>query len=110
MVQCDKIRVNQVVSNIIYNSYKYAGTDIFVKSSIDDDTLTISITDKGGGVSKEELPLITEKYKRGTNAVGMQGAGLGLYISKELMENMQGSLDVANVDGGFRVSLGFKLA
>lgn len=109
MVQCDKIRVNQVVSNIIYNSYKYAGTDIFVKSSIDDDTLTISITDKGGGVPKEELPLITEKYKRGTNAVGMQGAGLGLYISKELMENMQGSLDVANVDGGFRVSLGFKL-
>lgn len=110
MVQCDKIRLNQVISNIIYNSYKYANTSIYVDSHIENDTLTVSISDKGGGVPNEELALITEKYKRGTNAVGMQGAGLGLYISKELMENMQGSLEVANVDGGFQVSLGFKLA
>lgn len=110
MVQCDKIRLNQVISNIIYNSYKYANTSIYVNSHIENDTLTVSISDKGGGVPNEELALITEKYKRGTNAVGMQGAGLGLYISKELMENMQGSLEVANVDGGFQVSLGFKLA
>lgn len=110
MVQCDKIRLNQVISNIIYNSYKYANTSIYVNSHIENDTLTVSISDKGGGVPNEELALITEKYKRGTNAIGMQGAGLGLYISKELMENMQGSLEVANVDGGFQVSLGFKLA
>ena len=110
MVQCDKIRLNQVISNIIYNSYKYANTSIYVDSHIENDTLTVSISDKGGGVPNEELALITEKYKRGTNAIGMQGAGLGLYISKELMENMQGSLEVANVDGGFQVSLGFKLA
>ena len=110
MILCDKIRVSQVVSNIIYNSYKYANTDIFVKGEVESDTLRVSITDKGGGVPTEELTLITEKYKRGSNAAGMQGAGLGLFISKELMENMQGGLEVANVDGGFRVSLEFKLA
>ena len=58
----------------------------------------------------EELNLITQQYKRGSNSEGKQGAGLGLFISRELMENMQGSLEVANADGGLKVSLSFKLA
>ena len=110
IVLCDHLRVTQVISNIIYNSYKYADTAIFVKGKIDMEYLFISFTDRGGGVSEEELNLITEKYKRGVNAEGKQGTGLGLYISKELMENMMGSLEVTNADGGFRVTLGFKLA
>ena len=110
IVLCDHLRVSQVISNIIYNSYKYANTAIYVKGKIDMEYLFISFTDRGGGVSEEELNLITEKYRRGANAEGKQGTGLGLYISKELMENMLGSLEVTNADGGFRVTLGFKLA
>ena len=110
IVLCDKVRIGQVFNNIIYNSYKYASTDIFVKGEIDTDTLTISFTDRGGGVSEEELTLITQKYKRGSNATNKQGAGLGLFIGKELMENMQGSLEITNADGGLRVSLSFQLA
>ena len=110
LIFCDHLRVSQVISNIIYNSYKYADTDIYISGKIDMDYLFLSITDRGGGVSVEELNLITQKYKRGANAEGKQGTGLGLFISKELMENMQGSLEVANADGGFRVTLGFKIA
>ncbi|MBR6403893.1 MAG: sensor histidine kinase [Eubacterium sp.] len=110
MVMCDKIRVGQIFSNIFYNSYKYADTDIYVDGETDTDSLCISITDRGGGVPSEELAMIVDKYKRGSNASDKQGAGLGLYISKELMEDMQGSLEVTNADGGFRVILSFKLA
>ncbi|MBO4592292.1 MAG: HAMP domain-containing histidine kinase [Eubacterium sp.] len=110
IVMCDKVRVGQIFSNIIYNSYKYADTDIYVEGVTDTDSLHISITDRGGGVPSEELNMITEKYKRGSNASEEQGAGLGLYISKELMEDMQGSLEVTNADGGFRVILSFRLA
>ena len=110
LILCDRLRVNQVISNIIFNSYKYADTDIFVSGVTDVDFLTISITDRGGGVPVEELNLITKKYKRGSNAEEKQGAGLGLYISKELMENMQGGLEITNADGGLRVNLSFKLA
>lgn len=106
----DSMRTNQVISNIIYNSYKYADTDIYVDGYTDEDTLSISITDRGGGVPVEELGIITKKYKRGANTEGIQGTGLGLYIAKELMENMDGSLEVANADGGLRVTLSFKLA
>ena len=110
IVQGDPMRINQVISNIIFNSYKYADTDIYVNGQTDEDTLSISITDRGGGVPVEELGIITQKYKRGANTEGIQGTGLGLYISKELMENMDGSLEVANADGGFRVTISFKLA
>ena len=110
LVICDQLRISQVISNIIYNSYKYADTEIYVDGKIDMDYLLVSFTDRGGGVTIEELNLITQKYKRGVNSEGKQGAGLGLYISKELMENMQGSLEVTNADGGFRVTIGFKLA
>lgn len=110
MIICDKLRVTQVINNIIYNSYKYADTDIYVNGTVDMGYLYVSITDRGGGVTASELSLITQKYKRGGNASEKQGAGLGLYIARELMENMQGSLEVANADGGFRVTLCFKLA
>lgn len=106
---CDRIRVTQVISNIIYNSYKYANTNIYVHGKTDNDTLSVSFTDRGGGVKVEELGIITKKYKRGANAEGIQGTGLGLAIAKELMENMEGSLEVANADGGFRVTISFKL-
>ena len=106
---CDRIRVTQVISNIIYNSYKYANTNIYVHGKTDKDALSVSFTDRGGGVKVEELGIITKKYKRGANAEGIQGTGLGLAIAKELMENMEGSLEVANADGGFRVTISFKL-
>ncbi len=110
MIVCDRLRVSQVISNIIFNSYKYADTDIYVSGITDVDFLTVSITDRGGGIPVEELNLITKKYKRGSNADTKQGAGLGLFISKELMENMQGGLEVTNADGGLRVNISFKLA
>ncbi len=110
VIICDRLRINQVISNIIFNSYKYADTDIYVSGITDVDFLTVSITDRGGGIPVEELNLITKKYKRGSNADTKQGAGLGLFISKELMENMQGGLEVTNADGGLRVNISFKLA
>ena len=98
------------VNNIIYNSYKYAGTPIYVESSIEDESLIVSFTDRGGGVDENEITLIVGEYKRGSNTKGKQGSGMGLYISSELMKAMGGSLEASNVDGGLRITLSFKLA
>ena len=110
IIECDLVRTTQVINNIINNSYKYADTTISVKSHIEDDLFVLSFTDKGGGVSEDDLPMITKRFRRGSNAEGKQGAGLGLAIASELMEKMEGSLECSNVDGGFRVTLFFKLA
>lgn len=109
IIMCDPLRVTQVINNIIFNSYKYAGTKIHLESHIEDDYLVVSFTDEGGGVSNDEIPMITKRFRRGENAKGKPGSGLGLAIAYELMEKMGGDLEVANADKGLRVSLFFKI-
>ena len=109
IIMCDPLRVTQVVNNIIFNSYKYAGTKIHLESHIEDDYLVVSFTDEGGGVSNDEIPMITKRFRRGENAKGKPGSGLGLAIAYELMEKMGGDLEVANADKGLRVRLFFSI-
>ena len=109
IIMCDPLRVTQVVNNIIFNSYKYAGTKIHLESHIEDDYLVVSFTDEGGGVSNDEIHMITKRFRRGENAKGKPGSGLGLAIAYELMEKMGGDLEVANADKGLRVRLFFKI-
>ena len=112
VVSADRLRLNQVISNIIFNSYKYAGTDISVNGRFDPDGkfLLVEIADKGPGVPEDELDLITQKFKRGSNASGKDGSGLGLYISDYLMKKMEGSLTPKNTADGFAVVIGIKIA
>ena len=112
VVSADRLRLNQVISNIIFNSYKYAGTDISVNGRFDPDGkfLLVEIADKGPGVPEDELDLITQKFMRGSNASGKDGSGLGLYISDFLMKKMEGSLTPKNTADGFAVVIGIKIA
>ena len=126
----DKMRLNQVISNIIYNSYKYADTEITVSSRFDktessqngsdgtvntrkttsENYLVIEISDKGGGVPDDEIDVIMEKFHRGSNSAGKDGSGLGLYISNYLMEKMGGGLSCRNGEDGLIVTLRIKVA
>ena len=106
----DKLRLQQVFDNIFMNSYKYADTGIKVTSELTEDYLVIRISDKGPGVKEEELPLIREKYKRGSNASDKDGAGLGLYLTGYFMEKMEGKLGLRNLNPGFEVSVYIRLA
>ena len=91
-------------------SYKYADTDIHVSSGFNDDSLFITVTDFGSGVSADELALLFSKFYRGKNAENQSGYGLGLYISKYLMTHMHGDLFCENTDGGFCIKVILKLA
>lgn len=109
VIYADRLRLEQVIGNIFSNSYKYADTDITVESFFEDGCLVAEFSDSGGGVPDEELELITEKFRRGTNAAGKSGSGIGLYISNYLMERMGGSLSCRNNGEGFTVTLRLKL-
>ena len=101
----DKLRMQQVFDNIFMNSYKYAGTDIDVECGLEGEYLIVSLRDKGPGVPEEELPLLREKYKRGSNSEGKDGAGLGLYLTDYFMNEMDGRLVIANAAPGLKVSV-----
>lgn len=110
LVYMDKLRMEQVIGNIIGNSAKYAGTDISVtyKDGYEIDSRTkekfvcIVIRDYGNGIPDEEIYNVTEKFYRGQNATGKQGSGLGLYLAKHFMEMQMGGFECYNhksVDG-----------
>ena len=109
MIYADKLRLEQAVGNIISNSYKYADTEITIKSFFEGDFFVFEISDKGGGVPVDELELITEKFCRGSNAAGKDGSGIGMYISKYFIEQMSGELMCYKNGEGFTVSLRLRL-
>ena len=110
IVSADKLRLGQVFDNIIFNSYKYADTAIEVSAKIEYNSLKIAISDFGKGVPEDELPLIIQKFHRGTNSNGKSGSGLGLYISAQLIEKMGGSISCYNTENGFCAELSILLS
>ncbi|MCR5674786.1 MAG: HAMP domain-containing histidine kinase [Lachnospiraceae bacterium] len=118
LVYMDRKRMEQVIDNIVSNSAKYAGTDIHVSFSEVSDMhradgspirfVRVTIRDEGPGVSKEDLPLLAEKYYRGGNSAGRTGYGLGMYLARTYMEKQEGGLEFYN-DNGFVVELLVKI-
>ncbi len=118
LVYMDRLRMEQAIDNVVGNSCKYAGTDIHVHfdtcsvqmaksetgDSVKAEYLRIRIKDDGPGISEDELPLITEKYYRGSNAAKTSGSGLGFYLVNYYMEKQGGGLEYYN-DNGFTVEL-----
>lgn len=105
LVYADALRLQQVFDNIFANSYKYAKTEIAVTAEKADDRINIIIEDSGGGVPEEELAVLKEKFKRGSNSANTEGAGLGLYISDYFMNEMQGELKIENGERGLKVTV-----
>jgi signal transduction histidine kinase len=114
IVYMDRLRMEQVIDNVVGNSHKYAGTDIRVSFSetsalssdgeSKEDFIRITIKDSGKGVKEDELSLITQKYFRGSNSKETSGYGLGMYLVKRYMELQLGGMEYYN-DDGFTVQL-----
>ncbi len=117
LLQGDRLRLQQVFDNIFANAYKYGRNGrqgegepsgegkIHVAMRRESRFLAVAIEDCGGGVDAEELPLLKEKFRRGSNARNREGAGLGLYISDYFMREMGGELLVENGEDGLRVTV-----
>ena len=110
LIYADGLRLQQVFDNILANSYKYAKTAINVDIEKTDEHIGVIIEDFGGGVLQDELPTLKEKYKRGSNADNIEGAGLGLYISDYFMKEMHGTLNAENGEHGLKVTVTLALS
>ncbi|MCX4362150.1 MAG: HAMP domain-containing sensor histidine kinase [Clostridia bacterium] len=100
----DKIRMTQIIDNIIANSYKYADTDIDVEFSFKDGKLTTRIKDSGAGIPSEQLSYVMDRFYRGKKTEEKMGQGLGLHICRKLAMRMGGEMKCYN-DGGFAIEL-----
>lgn len=95
-VNADYDRIGQVVTNLLINAVKYSpgSREIIVRLDKTDKTVICSVKDFGHGIKKEEQTKIFERFYRvsGDNLNTYPGLGLGLYISKEIIEKHDGKL------------------
>jgi len=99
----DRSRIQQVLVNLVDNAVKYSpgGGAVGVRAARRGDVVLIEVADEGGGIPAADLDRIFEKFDRGDPArrLAAGGTGLGLYISRELVERMGGSIGVASTPG-----------
>jgi PAS domain S-box-containing protein len=102
-VIADRQRLAQVLLNLVSNTVKYnveGGTVKVDCSAGSDETMRIAVTDTGPGIAPDQVPLLFTPFERlGADESGIEGTGLGLALSKSLVELMDGRLLVDSVPG-----------
>jgi len=104
-------RLRQALINVLSNAVKYNGSRlprIDIRTHATGAHVSIDIIDNGGGVTREEAATVFDKFTRGNRGDADQGAGLGLTISRAIMQAMGGDLTVEFVSDGssfFRLKL-----
>jgi len=98
-VQADPVRLRQVLLNITVNALKYSPprTPLTFSAQImpgSEDEVVICVTDKGRGIAPEDQARLFQRFTRLESAINspVQGSGLGLYISRRLIEGMGGKI------------------
>lgn len=99
-MQIDSTRIAQVIDNFLNNASKYAvGSPVTITARKLGETLRISVRDQGPGIPAEHTPQLFERFYRvpGTNTT--RGTGLGLYISRKIIEAHNGEIGVESTIG-----------
>ncbi len=97
----DGRRVEQVLTNIVSNAVKYSSPsgEVTVRVSDEGDFICFSVQDQGVGIKKSELPHVFDRFYRASNVAQVEGFGLGLYISRMLVEALGGRITVESQPG-----------
>ncbi len=99
-LEIDKVRIEQVILNLLSNAIKNTPPNgiISINSSKIDDKVKVIIKDTGIGLTKEEMDRLfirfgkIERFGRGLEYIDIQGTGLGLFISKEIIDLHEGQI------------------
>ncbi len=102
-VAADPDGLRHVLVNLLENAVKYSpeGGSIIVKLELVDDRVRFSVRDEGIGIPAEEQPRVFEKFYRleSRRTARIEGTGLGLYITRELLERMDGRIWISSQEG-----------
>jgi signal transduction histidine kinase len=109
-VCADRERVLQVFSNLIGNSLKVVAEDrgeIALSAELGDKVVDFTVTDNGPGIPPEQVERLFDRFWRGKQSAG-QGAGLGLFIARGIVEAHRGTISVG-VTSGAGAAIRFQL-
>lgn len=92
----DRKWLQEAIMNIIKNAIEHtkSGGEVLIKNEESDMFVRIYIKDNGEGISKEDIPRIFERFHKGSNSVNPKSIGIGLSLSKNIIEGNNGSIKV----------------
>lgn len=100
-VYADPDKIEQVLTNLVENGAKYGNpTGIEVRGHVVDDVVTVEVTDHGDGIPEQDIPRLFDKFFRRDHG-RPDGTGLGLWISRGLVEAHGGELSVDSEVGSY---------
>ena len=102
LIEADPNRINQVTMNLLTNAIKHSPSkgEIIVRIEDENNKVKISVQDFGKGIHNEKLDKIFTKFFQINKAKGnIEGLGLGLFISKEIVKAHHGQIDVTSEFG-----------
>ncbi|HVL93336.1 MAG TPA: ATP-binding protein, partial [Acidimicrobiales bacterium] len=97
----DPDRLDQVMANLVSNALKFSspGSPITIRARATPTTVELEVADRGQGMTPADLATLFQKFHRGAGAEDIPGTGLGLYVSRALLEAQQAKLLVSSTLG-----------
>lgn len=96
----DRLRLEQVFVNLISNALKYgAGKPIRIDVAKVDDSVEVSVHDQGIGIAEADLKRLFQRFERAASSRHFGGLGLGLYITRQIVEAHGGTIRISSSPG-----------
>ncbi len=108
LIIADKIQFNRILNNLIQNALKYSKKQFTVRQFMAHGCCFIQFINDTGVTSQEELSLIFNRFYTGDQSRGNQSSGLGLTITKLLVEKMKGQIDARMEQDSFIIEIMWK--
>jgi signal transduction histidine kinase/DNA-binding NarL/FixJ family response regulator len=101
VVQCDILAMERILNNLVDNAIKYTSEgEIHLTLKAEGNTAVLKVQDSGAGLSKEQLPYVFDRFFQGTSPENTNGGlGMGLFIVRETVKSLQGTIDVHSQPG-----------
>jgi len=100
-IPADRDRIRQTITNLVHNAIKFnrSGGKITISTSYDSNSVSVSVTDTGIGIAREDLPHIFERFYKADKARSGGGSGLGLAIAKHTIQAHGGEIWAESEEG-----------
>lgn len=101
ILKTDKYKLSQSIYNILTNAYKFTGSsgEVSIAYKEAGDCISIAIEDNGSGISENDQIHLFDAYFRGSNSNSIFGEGIGLYVVKENLQKINGTISVESEPG-----------
>ena len=101
LAQGDALALERVFTNLLTNALKFtpAKGQVTLSSARQGSAVVVAVADTGPGISTDELPALFQKYRRSAQSKAYEGVGLGLFITKTLVDAQGGHVEVESTPG-----------